>query len=78
MLVLFSGPELLHVDCVLHLEALKHRRLVELLTAAKLFHHTSLLKLSLELLKCSLNVLAFFYRYNNHSFFLFKYLKIRH
>ena len=51
---------------MLHLEALQYRGLVELLTGTELFDDTSLFELSLKLLEGLLDVLAFFYRYNNH------------
>ncbi len=65
-LLLFGLTELLHVDGMLHLQALQNRRLVELLTTAKLFHHACLLVFSLKLLECSFDVLTFFNRYDNH------------
>jgi len=61
--------ELLYVNGVLHLQALQDRRLVELLTTTQLFHNTCLLELSLKLLEGLLDVLAFFYWYNNHTVF---------
>ena len=66
--------QLLYVNGVLHLEALENRRLVELLTTAKLFHNTCLLKFSLKLFECSLDVLAIFYWYNNHAFVFVFYM----
>ena len=57
------------VNGVLHLQALQDRRLVELLTTTQLFHNTCLLELSLKLLEGLLDVLAFFYWYNNHTVF---------
>jgi len=68
-LVFLGCTELLHVNGVLHLQALQHRGLVELLTTAQLFHDTSFLKLSLELLEGLLDVFAFFYGYDNHTVF---------
>ena len=62
--------ELLYVNGVLHLQALQDRRLVELLATTQLFHNTCLLELSLKLLEGLLDVLAFFYWYNNHTVFL--------
>ena len=67
------STELLYVNGVLHLKALKNRRFVELLTTAEFFHHTCLLKLSLKLLEGLLNVLALFYWYNNHLSFALKF-----
>ena len=60
--------KLLNVDSVLHLETLQNRGLVELLTTTKFLNYAGLLKLSLELLQCSLDVLAIFNWYNNHAF----------
>ena len=64
--LLLVGAKLLYVDSVLHLEALQNRGLVELLTSAELLDNTSLFELSLELFEGLLDVLAFFYWYNNH------------
>ena len=52
-------------------QSLDYGGLVELLTCPKFLNDTSLLKLALELLQCSLDVLTFFYRYYNHCL-LFK------
>ena len=78
-ILLFGSAELLYVNGVLHLQALQNRGFVKLLTTTQLFHNTSFLKLSLELLEGLLNVFAFFYRYNNHCFFVlnFKLLDIK-
>ena len=54
---------------MLHLKALQYRWLVKLLTTTQLLYNTCLLELSLELLESLLNVLAFFYWYNNHLFY---------
>lgn len=59
--------KLLHVASLFHLAALYCRWLLELPTSAKLTHCTSAVKLSLESLQCSLDVLALFYFYNNHK-----------
>ena len=64
--LLLSVAELLHINCVLHLQTLLHRRLNELLTSAKLLGYTSSFKLSLKLLESSLDVLSVLDRYNNH------------
>ena len=75
--LLLVGTKLLYVDGVLHLQALQNRGLVELLAATKFLHDAGFFKLSLKLLKGLLNVLAFFYRYNNHFAFCFKYLIVK-
>ena len=72
-ILLFVGTELLYVNGVLHLQALQNRRLIKLLTTTQLFHNTSLFELSLKLLEGLLDVLAFFYRYNNHCFLILKF-----
>ena len=66
VLLLLSLTELLHVDGMLHLQALQDGRLVELLTTTEFLHDASLLVFSLKLLKCSFDVLTFFNRYDNH------------
>ena len=71
LFLLFGSAKFLYVNSVLHLEALQYRGLVKLLTTTKLFHYACLLKLSLELLEGLLDVLAFFYWYNNHLVFCF-------
>ena len=58
--------KLVHINSVLHLDALYDRWFVKLLTAAHLLDDASLLGLSFELLESSLNVLTFFYRYDDH------------
>lgn len=59
--------QLLHVNRLQHFLAALHRRLGKLLTAAQLTHDASLLKFTLQLFQRALNVLAFFYGYNDHS-----------
>jgi len=71
-LIFLGGAQLLYVDGVLHLQALQDRRLVKLLAATEFLHDTSFLKLSLKLLESPFNVLAFFYRYNNHTFLVLR------
>ena len=68
-LVFLGCTELLYVNGMLHLQALQDRRFVELLTTTQFLHHTCLFKLSLKLLEGLFDVLAFFYRYNNHTVF---------
>ena len=68
-LLLLSSAQLLYVNSVLHLEALQYRGLVELLTGTELLNNTCLFELSLKLLEGLLDVLAFFYWYNNHTVF---------
>ena len=65
-ILLFVGTELLYVNGVLHLQALQNRGLVKLLTTTQLLNNTCLLELSLEIFEGLLDVLAFFYWYNNH------------
>ena len=63
--------EFVHVNGVLHLDTLQNRWLVKLLASTHFLDDASLFSLSLELFESSLDVLAFFYRYDNHynSFF---------
>lgn len=67
--LLLVVTELLYVDSVLHLESLKYRRLVVLLTSAEFLHNACLLKLSLELLESSFDVLTILNWYDNHFVF---------
>jgi len=55
---------------VLHLQTAQDRGLVVLLTSAKLLNNTCFLKLPLELLESSFDVLTIFNRYDNHALFL--------
>lgn len=68
--LLLSVAELLHIDGMLHLQALLHRRLNELLTSTQLLRDTCSFKLSLELLESSLDVLTVLNWYNNHVLLL--------
>ena len=73
LVLLLVALHLLNVDSVLHSLALSDRRLGEVLTATKLLQYTGTLILSLKLLESALDVLALFYRHNNHcskSFFI--------
>ena len=67
---MLSVAELLHIDGMLHLQALLHRRLNELLTSTQLLCDTCSFKLSLELLESSLDVLTVLNWYNNHVLLL--------
>ena len=58
--------KLLNVNRLHHLLAICNRRLLESLTGTKLFHNTCFFKFTLEFLKRSFNVLAFFNLYDNH------------
>ena len=58
------------LDGVLHLQTAQDRGLVVLLTSAKLLNNTCFLKLPLELLESSFDVLTIFNRYDNHALFL--------
>lgn len=69
-LILFCTLQLLYIDSTLSLQAILNRRLVELLTSAKLLYNTSLLKLSLKLLQGALDVFALFNRNYNHFWFV--------
>lgn len=58
---------MLYVDC-LHLgNTTLYRRLLEILTGAKLTDCAGLLELPLELFERALNVLSFLYWYDNHA-----------
>ena len=67
-ILLLCVAKLLYVNGVFHFQALLDRWLVKLLTSTELFYDTCLLKLSLELLERTLDVLAVLYWYNNHAF----------
>lgn len=56
-----------YIDSMLFGKTLLNRRFVKLLAATQFLNHTCFFKLSLELLKRSFDVLAFFYWYNNHT-----------
>ena len=58
--------ELLHVDSLHHFLAVGHRGLLESLTGTELAHDARLLKFTFEFLESFLDVLAFFYLYDNH------------
>lgn len=66
VVLLLVALQLLNVDSVLHCLTLSDRRLGEVLTATKLLQYTGTLILSLKLLESALDVLALFYRHNNH------------
>ena len=64
--------QLLHVDGLDHFLAVGDRRLFECLTAAEFLYDSCALEFALEFLEGFLDVLAFFYGYDNHAFvFLF-------
>lgn len=61
---------MLHVDGLHHLLAVGDRRLLESLTATKLFNNACLLIFTLEFFEGSLDVFAFLDLYDNHRGFL--------
>ena len=65
-LLLLHKTKVLYIDGFLHSHSLLCRRLLEILACAKLAYGTSLLELSLELLKSSFDIFAFLNRYYNH------------
>jgi len=65
------AAQLLHVDGLHHLLAVGDRGLLECLTRAQFFNHAGAFKFTFEFLESTLDVLAFFYLYNNHIIFVF-------
>ena len=68
MELLLVQSEMLYVDSLLDLVSSLDRRFLELLSAAQLAYHSSLLEFTFELLESLLYIFAFFDRYYNHSF----------
>ena len=68
--LLLGLTKLLYVDGLNHLLAVRDRRLLKCLTAAKLADDACLFKFALEFLKRFLDVLAFLYLYDNHVLIL--------
>jgi len=64
--LLFFLTQLLYVDGALFLETFQDRRLIVLLTSAKLPYNACPFKLSLEFFKSSFDVLTILNWYNNH------------
>ena len=64
--LLLVSTELVHIDGMLHLHALGHRWFLKFPAPSHFLDDACSLCLSLELLEGSFNVLALFYRYNNH------------
>ena len=58
---------MLYIDSLLLRNAADLTRLLEILACAELTDCTGLLELTLELFKSALNILAFFYWYDNHA-----------
>ena len=58
---------MLYVDSFLLCYSANFARLLEILACAELTDCTGLLELTLELFKSALNILAFFYWYDNHA-----------
>lgn len=71
---------MLYIDSLLHGNAADFARLLEVLACAELAYGTGLFELALEFLKSALNVLTFFYWYDNHALnhplFLFAAAKV--
>lgn len=67
---IIMGMQLLHIDCVLHLNSFELRRLVELLTGTELFNDTGLVEFAFKLLNGAFDILAFFYGYYDHCIHL--------
>ena len=63
--------QLLYVNGMLHGDTLRNRRFGEILAAAKLLQDTRTLVFTFEFLEGLLDVLALFYRHDNHNSLLF-------